>query len=264
MISWTKVKFDDIDCLNAAARSLDELNESLTEENIEEVCKIFWAFYILNYKGNDELQNFLQNYIERNFEHIGINHALDLFISFSSINSDNLNVFELLIELIMRNYESAEITMDINNYVNIWLGLSKFYLQCKEKSLESVSLMLRFLLHNYNIRPYLNVSNMTYDEMCSMLVCLSALSMEPNKIYSDLGSSIKENISKFNTIQLIQLLSCGKYLFNTKKHSNLYFLVHDALVSSKSTFDSVQSKAIVRILKNDGIITDSIFLDYKQ
>jgi hypothetical protein len=221
MMSWTKIKLNDVDCLNSAANSLIELGETLTEENIDELCKIFWSFYILNFKAEIQLQNFLQSFIERNFDKIKINHALDLFISFSSLNSDNIQIFEMLIDIIVRNYETSDIDIDISNYVNIWLGISKFYLKVKEMSLESVSLMLKFLVSTYDIRPYLTVPNMNLDEICSMIVSLSALTLEPNKIYSDLGYAIKENISKFNNIQLIQLLSCGKYLFNNKKHSGI-------------------------------------------
>ncbi len=220
-MSWTKIRLNDVDCLNSATNSLIELGESLTEENIDEVCKIFWSFYILNFKVEIELQNFLKTYIERNFDKININHALDLFISFSSLNSDNIQIFEMLIDIIVRNYETADINMDISNYVNIWLGISKFYLKVKEMSLESVSFMLKFLMSSYDIRPYLRVPNMNLDEISSMIVSFSALSLEPNKIYSDLGTAIKDNITKFNNIQLIQLLSCGNYLFNNRKHSGI-------------------------------------------
>ena len=54
-----KFDFEELEALE----ELEELEENLTEENIEEVCKIFWAFYVLNYKGDEKLQNILQNYL---------------------------------------------------------------------------------------------------------------------------------------------------------------------------------------------------------
>jgi hypothetical protein len=37
-------------------------------------------------------------------------------------------------------------------------------------------------------------------------------------------------------------------------------MIHDACVSSKSSFDTNQLKTLKRILTNDGIILESIFL----
>jgi hypothetical protein len=111
--------------------------------------------------------------------------------------------------------------MDINTYINIWLGLSKFYIKIKQNSIEAISFMIKFLLINYEKRKYLNTNNMNLDEICSLLVSFSVLDLDPNKIYKDLGVCIKDNIHKFDNIQLIQLISCGKYLFNTKLHSGI-------------------------------------------
>lgn len=41
---------------------------------------------------------------------------------------------------------------------------------------------------------------------------------------------------------------------------DLYYIIHDACLKSKSQFDNNQIKAIKRILTKDGIITESLFL----
>jgi hypothetical protein len=217
-ISWTKIKLNDVDVLDSLSSSLQELQENFNEENLEEVCKIIWACFMLNYK-NEKINQFLLQFLESNYDKITINYALDLFISFSSLNSDYAEVLEILIDLIIKNANDMNMLLDINSFVNVWLGLSKYYLKGGEKSIEGVSHMIKFLLSQYDKRKYLATGNMTLDELCSLLVCFSVLDMEPNKIYSDLGTSIKNNMPKFDNIQLIQLISCGKYLFNTKKHS---------------------------------------------
>lgn len=207
-----------MDVLDSLSSSLQELQENFNEENLEEVCKIIWACFMLNYK-NEKINQFLLQFLESNYDKITINYALDLFISFSSLNSDYAEVLEILIDLIIKNANDMNMLLDINSFVNLWLGLSKYYLKGGEKSIEGVSHMIKFLLSQYDKRKYLATGNMTLDELCSLLVCFSVLDMEPNKIYSDLGTSIKNNMPKFDNIQLIQLISCGKYLFNTKKHS---------------------------------------------
>ncbi len=207
-----------MDVLDSLSSSLQELQENFNEENLEEVCKIIWACFMLNYK-NEKINQFLLQFLESNYDKITINYALDLFISFSSLNSDYAEVLEILIDLIIKNANDMNMLLDINSFVNVWLGLSKYYLKGGEKSIEGVSHMIKFLLSQYDKRKYLATGNMTLDELCSLLVCFSVLDMEPNKIYSDLGTSIKNNMPKFDNIQLIQLISCGKYLFNTKKHS---------------------------------------------
>lgn len=207
-----------MDVLDSLSSSLQELQENFNEENLEEVCKIIWACFMLNYK-NEKINQFLLQFLESNYDKITVNYALDLFISFSSLNSDYAEVLEILIDLIIKNANDMNMLLDINSFVNVWLGLSKYYLKGGEKSIEGVSHMIKFLLSQYDKRKYLATGNMTLDELCSLLVCFSVLDMEPNKIYSDLGTSIKNNMPKFDNIQLIQLISCGKYLFNTKKHS---------------------------------------------
>ena len=207
-----------MDVLDSLSSSLQELQENFNEENLEEVCKIIWACFMLNYK-NEKINQFLLQFLESNYDKITINYALDLFISFSSLNSDYAEVLEILIDLIIKNANDMNMLLDINSFVNVWLGLSKYYLKGGEKSIEGVSHMIKFLLSQYDKRKYLATGNMTLDELCSLLVCFSVLDMEPNKIYSDLGTSIKNNMPKFDNIQLIQLITCGKYLFNTKKHS---------------------------------------------
>jgi len=207
-----------VDVLDSLSSSLQELQENFNEENLEEVCKIIWACFMLNYK-NEKINQFLLQFLESNYDKITINYALDLFISFSSLNSDYAEVLEILIDLIIKNANDMNMLLDINSFVNVWLGLSKYYLKGGEKSIEGVSHMIKFLLSQYDKRKYLATGNMTLDELCSLLVCFSVLDMEPNKIYSDLGTSIKNNMPKFDNIQLIQLITCGKYLFNTKKHS---------------------------------------------
>jgi hypothetical protein len=207
-----------VDVLDSLATSLQEIQENFNEENIEEVCKIIWACFMLNYK-NEKISQFLNQFLETNYDNITINYALDLFISFSSLNSENAEVLELLIDLITKNANDMNMLLDINSFVNLWLGLSKYYLKGGEKSIEGVSHMIKFLLSQYDRRKYLATGSTTLDELCSLLVCFSVLDMEPNKIYSDLGTSIKNNMSKFDNINLIQLISCGKYLFNSKKHS---------------------------------------------
>lgn len=219
MMAWTKVKLRDINCLQSAADCLIELRDIFTDENTEEVCKIFWSFYMLNYKEDIKLQKFLEDFIAQNLEKIDVNHAIDLFISFSSINSDNLSIYDMLIDIISQKYESSELRLDISSFVNLWLGISKLFLKAKENSLQNVTVMLNFLIHSYEIRSYLNASKMNPDELCSMIVSFSVLTLEPNQMYFDICDSIKKNLKNFNNIQLIQILSCGKYLFNDETHS---------------------------------------------
>jgi hypothetical protein len=71
-----------------------------TEDSIEEVSKIFWAFNLLNYK-NEKLVKPLKLYIENNIEKIHINNLLDIFTSFSNMYPDNTEVIEILLDVIL-------------------------------------------------------------------------------------------------------------------------------------------------------------------
>lgn len=259
-ISWARLNLKDSDLLDRTVDALLEIKENLNEENIEEICKIIWTFSTLNYQ-NDKIKEFLRDFLEQWAEKININNIIDLFISSSSICPENVEIMEILAHSISRTVNDFDMILDINSYINIWLGLSKYYVKSGENSFESVALLIKFMLSQYDKRKYLSVSNMSEDEVCSLLVCFSILDLEPNKIYKDIGTYIKSNIRKFNNTQLIQLISCGRYLFNSKAHSDLYFIIHDACVTSKETFDTNQIKVIKRILTRDAIITESYFLN---
>jgi hypothetical protein len=218
-MSWAKIKLIDIDLLNKTAEILKDLKESLSIENVDEVCKLIWVFYIFNYK-TDAINEFLTYYLETFINEIRINHALDLFVSYTNLFPENSEIIEALIHLISEKYrESDDMILDIVTYNNLWLAFSKFYAKSGKNSIESLPYMLNFLFSTYDKRSYLNARHMTPEEVSSIMVCFSVLDLEPNIIYSDLCNYLKNNIDKFNKNLLLQLLSCGKYLFNTKKNS---------------------------------------------
>jgi hypothetical protein len=223
-MAWAKINMIDIDLLNKTAEVLKDLKESLNIDNLEEICKLFWVFYIFNFK-NDSINEFLTYYFENYINDIGINYALDLFVSYTNLFPENYDVIDALIHLITEKYkESDDMILDIVTYNNLWLAFSKFYAKSGKNSIESLPFMLNFLFSTYDKRSYLHVKNMTHEEVCSMLVCFSVLDLEPNSIYNDLANYVKNNINKFNNNLLLQLLSCGKYLFNTKKHSGIFII----------------------------------------
>ena len=218
-MSWAKIKLADIDLLNQTSEVLKDLKESLSIDNLDEVCKLIWVFYIFNYK-NDSINEFIHYYLENFIMQVGINHALDLFVSYTNLFPEKYEVIESLIHLITEKYaESEDMELDMTTYNNLWLSFSKFYVKSGKNSIESLPYMLKFLFSAYDRRSYLHAKNMTVEEVCSLLVCFSVLDLEPNSIYNDLCNNVKNNIAKFNNNLLLQLLSCGKYLFNTKKHS---------------------------------------------
>jgi hypothetical protein len=218
-MSWAKIHLIDIDLLNKTSDILKDLKETLTIDNIDEVCKLIWVFYIFNYK-NGSINEFLTYYLENFISEISINYALDLFVSYTNLFPENFEIIEAIIHLISEKYkESDDMILDIVTYNNLWLAFSRFYAKSGKDSLESLPYILNFLFSTYDKRSYLNAKYMTPEEVSSMLVCFSVLDLEPNSIYNDLCNYIKNNIGKFNNNLLIQLLSCGKYLFNTKKHS---------------------------------------------
>ena len=215
------------------------LSLKISELDLVNLLALSWSVSLLisklGYTVNDSLRKTIINCLPRKLEvekkgeipticfsiasYTSMNTALDLFVSFSSLNSENTIVMDLLIDFITKQTNESDIILDINTFVNIWLGLSKFYLKGGDKSIEGISHMIKFFLSQYEKRKYLSAISMTLDEVCSLLVCFSILDMEPNKLYSDLGSNVKNNIKKFDNIQLIQLISCGRYLFNSKRHS---------------------------------------------
>jgi hypothetical protein len=70
-----------------------------SEDSIEEICKIFWAFNNLNYK-NEGLADSLKLYLDNNIDKISINHLLDLFNSFANIYPDKVEVTQTIINVI--------------------------------------------------------------------------------------------------------------------------------------------------------------------
>lgn len=224
-MSWAKIKLIDIDLLNKTAEMLKNIKESLTSENIDEVCKLIWVFYIFNYK-TDAINEFIAYYLENIVTDLSINHAIDLFVSYTNLFPKNVEIIDALINIISEKYkESDDMILDIVTYNNIWLAFSKFYAKSGKDSIESLPHMLNFLFSNYDKRNYLNARYMTPEEVSSIMVCFSILDLEPNSIYNDLCNYVKNNIDKFDKNLLIQLLSCGKYLFNTKKHSGIMNII---------------------------------------
>lgn len=262
-ISWTKIKLSDKFLLDSVINGIEAQESNLDEHNIDEVCKIFWSFQMLKY-NNDKLSDAFQKYIEEYLPKISMDHLIDLFISYTSLFPSNRRNIERFIHNIINKKSDNQYQLDIGSYVNIWLGLSKFYLKGGEMALEVISHMLKYLFSNYDKREYLNARNMTLDEVCSMLVCFSVMDLEPNTIYDDLCKFVKANINKFDSNHLVQLISCGKYLFNTKKHNDLYFIIHDACVGLKQSFNNNQIAVIKRVLNNDGIVPSSVFIEEKK
>jgi len=224
-MAWAKINMIDFDLLNKTAEVLKELKEGLNIENLEEICKLIWVFNIFNFK-HETIDEFLRYYLENYIDEIGINYAIDLFISYTNLFPENYEIIDALIHLITEKYkESDDLVLDIVTYNNMWLAFSKFYAKSGKDAIESLPYLLNFLFSNYDKRSYLHVKNMTPEEVCSMLVCFSVLDLEPNSIYNDLANYVKNNIGNFNNYLLLQLLTCGKYLFNTKKHSGNIFLI---------------------------------------
>lgn len=67
---------------------------------------------------------------------------------------------------------------------------------------------------------------MTLDELCSMIVGISALNIGYIHILGDLINQVTKKIFKFDNNHLIQLLSAGNYIFKFKKHSGIYLYYH--------------------------------------
>jgi hypothetical protein len=98
-VTWSKINFYEKELFDKCSDALKEVMGEASEDSIEEICKIFWAFNNLNYK-NEGLVDSLHLYLENNIEKVYLMHLLDLFISFSNMYPERIETTELLVKVI--------------------------------------------------------------------------------------------------------------------------------------------------------------------
>jgi hypothetical protein len=104
---------------------------------------------------------------------------------------------------------------------------------------------------------------MNNDEVCSILVSMGVLNLHPNTLLEDLLNYITLNLKKMNNNNLVQLMASANYIIKIKKHANLYFLIHEEIIKSKTMFNNKQIAIISKVIKRDGLIIDSPLLKEK-
>jgi hypothetical protein len=97
-VTWSKINFMDNDLFDKCSLVLKDLISEASEDSIDEICKIFWAFNNLNYNHNDLVKG-LHQFLESNIEKVDLIDTFDLFISFSNMYPDNIETTTLLISV---------------------------------------------------------------------------------------------------------------------------------------------------------------------
>lgn len=97
-ISWSKINYIENNLQEKVVDCLLEIKDTLTDENIQEICKILWSFSNSEFK-NENLIEFVYNFVKQEITNFSVNNLIDILLSVGFTYTKNINLIFYLLEV---------------------------------------------------------------------------------------------------------------------------------------------------------------------
>jgi hypothetical protein len=158
-LAINRINYSDKDVLILIIENLIMMKDKLTEDNIDEICKIIWTFSKMGY-NNPKIGEFLLDFLLANKASISPSQAIDLYLSVTTIFINNEKLINELVDILTArsptNDRNLNESIDITSYVSLWVNLTNYSVKVKPSNVEEILVkMVGFLFSIYERQLYL-------------------------------------------------------------------------------------------------------------